>query len=181
MKQYIAAAMCLISNTASVKGGIAYRPNILRAVNHLQPALTSAEALRVAGAISQASETCVVSWEVLLAMGFVESGLRVGRMNTVTKDYGLFQINATNIRALHLDRARLLLDETYGAQAACTVLKTHKAKYAPKVSYWLGTYQAGTHLSDAHIRDLARSYDRRIRRIAKDLHENSGVCVDGGS
>lgn len=169
-----------VFNTVSTTSAMVRQPDILGEVRRLQPSLTLREANNVVSAIASASSTCVVPWNVLLAMGFIESGLHVGSMNLGTKDYGLFQINEHTAYSLHLDLSRLLMDESYNAEAACRVLRAHKTAYG-KFPYWLGTYQAGTHLKNSHVRDLARAYDSRVRRLAKDLYENSGVYVDGGS
>jgi soluble lytic murein transglycosylase-like protein len=82
--------------------------------------------------------------ELFVALIEVESQFKVGAFNARTRDYGLTQINEYNVKALNLDRRRLLTDPAYNLNAGATVLKYFKRRYAHKEKLWYARYNCGT-------------------------------------
>lgn len=140
----------------------------VEAVRRLQPALTPPEASKLVRAAIKASESCPVSWKVLVAIAFHESSLKSASVNSGSQDYGLVQINSKNFSRFRINKARVMTDPTYAFQAACKILAHNYENYSD-YPYWLGIYRSGTALWKRDIRDNAKRYDRIIRRTAATL------------
>lgn len=150
-----------------------YKPQY-DAIKKLHPKLNPVTTKRVALALAyvHVDPTCTIPWQILLSIAFHESSLRLdvmGLKNPSTKDYGLMQINEQNVKALNLNKIKLLSDPVYSIQVACKILMDARKAHSRTYPFWLGAYRAGYKLSKEKTRQSAESYDRIIRITAKEI------------
>jgi soluble lytic murein transglycosylase-like protein len=83
--------------------------------------------------------------ELFSAIIAQESSFRVSAYNRKTQDYGLGQINIKNVKALKLDKKRLLTDARYNLEVSAKILSQMQKRYAHKEpSSWYCRYNVGT-------------------------------------
>lgn len=102
---------------------------------------------------------------LLVAIGFVESRFFVGAINKKSNDFGLMQVNAYNIKAMKLDKQRLLSDIDYSINAGAAILSYFKRRYAkgqPKT--WYCRYNVGVRPLKGALFRICKSYYRKVRR-----------------
>lgn len=74
----------------------------------------------------------------------VESNNRFHAINKRSKDYGIGQINITNIKKLGLDKNRLLTDKLYSIKASVSIMAFFKNLYEKKLGKkWVAKYNCG--------------------------------------
>ncbi len=169
------ALICALSSAAS-NNELTERQRIAAAVSMLQPSLAPIQADAIGLALTRVSdeESCGVPWQVLLSIAYQESSLRksaIGRLNPSTRDYGLMQINAGNVRRLGLDRRRLMTDLAYNLRAGCHILREMRDAHGDR-DYWVGLYRAGTRLNRPVTIRIAMAYHHKIMTRAARLGYN---------
>lgn len=111
--------------------------------------------------------------ELFVALVDLESNFQVAAFNKRTKDYGLTQINAYNIKALNLDAKRLLTDPEYNLRAGAQILAWFQRTYAHREPDWFCRFNVGTgRLGPKRIKLCMKYVDlinsRRPLTVAKD-------------
>ncbi len=111
--------------------------------------------------------------ELFVALVDLESNFQVGAYNARTRDYGLTQINAYNIKALNLDAARLLTDPEYNLRAGAQILAWFQKTYAHREPEWFCRFNVGTGRLGPKRTKLCFKYvdlinSRRALTVAKD-------------
>lgn len=79
-----------------------------------------------------------VELKIVLAIFMQESSMRVSAINSKSSDYGIGQINRSNIQRLGLDKHKLLHDAAYSIEQSILILKALKQRYAAKepTNWW---------------------------------------------
>jgi soluble lytic murein transglycosylase-like protein len=102
---------------------------------------------------------------LLSAIGAVESNYYVGAVNSRSNDFGLMQINATNIKKLGLSKKRLLTDIEYSIEAGASILAWFKSRYAKKEPRnWFCRYNWGTRNLKGVGGKICKKYAAKVRR-----------------
>jgi soluble lytic murein transglycosylase-like protein len=96
------------------------------------------------GLASEVAQQYNLDPELFSAIVEQESSWNVSAYNAATADYGLTQINEYNVKALNLDRERLLTDPRYNLEAGAKILSYFQKRYAHKERLWFARYNCGT-------------------------------------
>lgn len=84
---------------------------------------------KIKDAVLKASKRYGLDPQTLLGIAIVESSLDQWSVNTKTQDYGLMQVNQHNIRALKLDRNKLLNNIEYNIDSGARILSYFVRRY----------------------------------------------------
>lgn len=87
------------------------------------------EARLIADAIVKVSGKYRVPGNVISSIAFVESSYKLDAVNKASNDYGIMQVNDWNVKALKLDKARLLTDLEYSLDAGVQILAWFVKRY----------------------------------------------------
>ena len=135
---------------------------IQKAVEFLQPSLTSKKILKLANAVDRASSDLSLDWMALLSVAFVESSL----YRTVHKKGGLclmgiyFPVWGEYLR---LNKKRLTQDLDYCILTGGRVLKQRHVSLYLKDECWAAAYHSYTKKhKDAYCKKYLRTYHNLV-------------------
>lgn len=122
--------------------------------------------VELAQAIENSAAMYGLSANLLAAIAAVESGYFVGAINSRTADYGIMQVNAHNIKALKLNKKRLLTDIQYSMDSGAKILAWFKKKYAKKeLKTWFCRYNWGTRSVKSGVgKRICNNYVQKVRK-----------------
>ena len=98
-------------------------------ISEISPHLNEKKISKYAKIIDRYSEYFDVEWEVAVAIFKQESDFIHGEIDAKYRDFGIGQINWTNIKARKLNLAKLLTNEEYAFKITFEMLKELKTKY----------------------------------------------------
>lgn len=181
----------LVSFPAKTLADGSHQNKLKLAAQYLQPALSDEDAEVISEEITQASEDLGVRWEVILAILFQESSLKLDPQGCLhkkgrCKDYGIGQVNFNTWGTkFGWDRVRLLRDLRYSLKASFQVLGHYKKEYGKQEFNWFTRYHSGTpSFRGNYMQALNRRYARintfldgfeRGRSYASSEIEETGV------
>lgn len=84
---------------------------------------------KIKDAVLKASKRYGLDARTILGIAIVESSLNQWAINTKTHDFGLMQVNQHNIRALKLDRNKLLNNIEYNIDSGARILSYFVRRY----------------------------------------------------
>ncbi len=158
-----------IASPVGTNSGVVAAAEPYKILMHLQPALTSGEARRMATVLTTEAKRCGVSWRILASIAYNESSLGRYRVNRKSHDYGLMQINIFNLKRFSVDPERLTHDDSTAVMLGCRILVENREKLAAKFPEWIGTYRSGPGIRRPGVRANAVAYDRIIRKTMKRI------------
>jgi soluble lytic murein transglycosylase-like protein len=92
-----------------------------------------------------------------------ESAFKISAYNSKTRDYGLGQINEYNVRALGLDRKRLLTDARYNLEVSASILSYFQRRFGHE-HLWYTRYNCGAFKGAPMNRSACRKYASLINK-----------------
>ena len=118
-------------------------------------------ALDIAVVIERLSGKYEVPGNVIASIAFVESSYKLGAVNKASNDYGIMQVNDWNVKALKLDKARLLSDLEYSLESGVQILAWFVKKYPLREA--IMRYNCGTRPSCIRLPSVKRYLNKVVR------------------
>lgn len=123
-------------------------PEVSRACKQVYNISKRPDALILAQAFVRVAVKYNLKPQRLIAIAALESMFDVSAYNVKTADYGIMQVNEYNVKAMKLDKTRLLHDIEYSIDAGAQVLKYMKHRFAKREpATWVCRYNVGVRSS----------------------------------
>lgn len=114
------------------------------------PELSIQERVMLANEITKSAKKHKINPRLLTAILIQESRLKLGAFNSLSKDFGISQINIRTIRAFKLDQKKLMTHLAYSINAGALVLNDFKMRYEKLDKYYWTRYNT----SDPQKREI---------------------------
>jgi len=108
---------------------------------------------------------------VLAIINVESSGCRF-KVNKVSQDYGCMQVNIKNIKALKLDKHRLVSDDAYGIEQGIRILAGLRRFKHKEPELWICRYNVGTGRISGKRKQLCLKYAYNIQKELTLLNNN---------
>jgi soluble lytic murein transglycosylase-like protein len=119
-------------------------PTVVQACKQIYTISKRPDSLMLAQAFVRVSVKYNLKPQRLIAIAALESMFDVSAYNAKTADYGIMQVNEYNVKAMKLDKARLLHDVEYSIDAGAQVLKYMRHRFAKvEPQTWVCRYNVG--------------------------------------
>ena len=100
---------------------------------------------------------------IFIAIVEHESRWKVSAYNKRSRDYGLAQINEYNVKALKLDKRRLLQDPEYNLRVGARILARIQRRYGHEHLYWT-RFNVGYGKLGPKRQELALKYSNKVMK-----------------
>jgi hypothetical protein len=132
-------------------------------IKTLSPKIEIAYKHRLINAVCASAEKHGVPVEVLVALLHVESGFRLGAVNSKTNDFGIAQVNEFNIKAFGINKKLLLTDLEYSIDKGAMILSWFHRTYSKRESMWYARYNVGTRKLRGALLKIYNRYGKKIQ------------------
>lgn len=118
---------------------------VSKGVKLLNEKLSNPYLKQLSATIEKHSKTYKVPWKVIVAILKVESNFDMKAVNYPSRDFGISQINAINMKYYKIDLGKQMTDLDYAIENTCKILSNLRKKYDTDSKYhfqWFTRYHS---------------------------------------
>ena len=151
------------------------------AIESLNPYLDENIAEKCATIIDKYGKEYNVSWKILVIIFTQESNFNIKAINWASRDFGIGQMNYTNIMQRGIDLGLLLTDLDYAILQTVKFLSELKIKYNTNSRGWLRWYTRYHSFTPSFRKKYYRILRGHFNRVEEYLKESLNEQKDNGT